>query len=219
MDTFVGLLIIIAMIIFWGRLKDGIIGALILGLIGGIFGTTGAEIGLVLGFFIGVSSQDSSEEEVDEGQKFSKTGKSSAKSSHKPDASKKTKPQIIRCPSCKKKIRVKLPLRAKNGKCVACSCSFSLKMDENGNLKADKISAEDSSKSNPEAIVLYYFKVLGVERTATPQEVRMAYKRKIREYHPDRVEGLGDKLKEMADKESKEINVAYTALKAKGLSS
>jgi len=126
--------------------------------------------------------------------------------------------RIIRCPSCKKKIRVRLPLQGKKGKCVACLSSFSISMDEHGNLKVDKETDDTESKaSQGRSTIAGYFKVLGIEPSATPDEVRAAYKRKIREYHPDKVWGLGEKLKQVADAESKAINAAYTALKSKGL--
>ena len=35
-------------------------------------------------------------------------------------------------------------------------------------------------------------------------------------YHPDKVSGLGEKLRKVAEEESKLINVAYQTLKSKG---
>jgi len=217
MDIIVGIIIVIAIIKYWENMLRGLGYAFMFGLIGAIFGDTGATIGMILGFFIGISPQDEDEEE---GEQSTRESRGSTKTSHKSGSFKKTDSQIIRCPSCKKKIKVKLPLRAKIAKCVACSSSFSLIMDKNGNVKAENVSTDSRTEANTNygTSVSDYFKILGVESTATPQEVRMAYKRKIREYHPDRVEGLGDKLKETADEESKAINIAYTALKAKGLS-
>jgi len=63
------------------------------------------------------------------------------------------------------------------------------------------------------------FKILEIESTETPEEVKAAYKRKIKMYHPDRVSGLGEKLKELANEESKAINSAYSFLKSKGMAS
>lgn len=63
----------------------------------------------------------------------------------------------------------------------------------------------------------HWHKVLGVTATATMEEIRAAYRRKIAEYHPDKVAGLGAELVAVAEKKSKEINVAYTeAQKARG---
>ena len=54
-------------------------------------------------------------------------------SEHNSKNSKTSRSSIIRCPSCKKKIRVKLPLRGEKAKCSACSSSFRIRIDENGN--------------------------------------------------------------------------------------
>ncbi len=126
--------------------------------------------------------------------------------------------KIIRCPTCKKKIRVILPLHSNKGKCSACSNSFNINIDEYGDVRAEKIETGNQSENNHDpASVSEHFKVLGIEATATPDEVRAAYKNKIREYHPDRVVKLGEKLRQVAEDESKAINIAYSSLKSKGL--
>ncbi len=58
---------------------------------------------------------------------------------------------------------------------------------------------------------------LGVPESASEQEIREAYRNKMKEYHPDKVASLGAKLRELAEEESKEINRAYEdLLKRKG---
>lgn len=44
-----------------------------------------------------------------------------------------------------------------------------------------------------------YYKILGVSRTATPEEIKRAYRKLAREYHPDRnkAKGAEDKFKEV----------------------
>lgn len=54
-----------------------------------------------------------------------------------------------------------------------------------------------------------WFEVLGVSRTATLDEVQTAYRSLIRQYHPDKVANLGEELRELAEKKSKDINQAY----------
>jgi curved DNA-binding protein CbpA len=54
--------------------------------------------------------------------------------------------------------------------------------------------------------------VLGVEPGASADEVRAAYQRLARSYHPDRVEGLAPELRELAHQRMVEINGAYEAL-------
>ena len=50
---------------------------------------------------------------------------------------------------------------------------------------------------------------LGLEGRITPEQVRQAYKQRVREYHPDQVARLGIKLRMLAEEETKRINEAY----------
>jgi DnaJ-domain-containing protein 1 len=51
--------------------------------------------------------------------------------------------------------------------------------------------------------------VLQVERSATLEQVKDAYRRRMLEYHPDKVARLGLDLRMLAEKKSKEINAAF----------
>jgi DnaJ-domain-containing protein 1 len=56
-----------------------------------------------------------------------------------------------------------------------------------------------------------WHEILGVPPFATLDEIKAAYRRRIAEYHPDKVAGLGDELRALAETKSKEINAAYEA--------
>jgi len=59
--------------------------------------------------------------------------------------------------------------------------------------------------------------ILGVSADASMDAIRRAYQRRIAEYHPDKVAGLGAELRELAERKSKEINLAYDeACRARG---
>lgn len=57
----------------------------------------------------------------------------------------------------------------------------------------------------------YYYAVLCCSPNATDEEVRSAYRKLAREYHPDRVgaAGLGEHIKHDAEERLKQINEAY----------
>lgn len=57
------------------------------------------------------------------------------------------------------------------------------------------------------------FAVLGVSQDAKMDEIHAAYQKKMHEYHPDRVAGLGEELRQLAEQRAKEINAAYAQLK------
>ena len=60
------------------------------------------------------------------------------------------------------------------------------------------------------------YETLEVPQNATPSEIKAAFKKKMSSYHPDKVSGLGEKLRTVAEEESKLINVAYQTLKTNG---
>lgn len=57
------------------------------------------------------------------------------------------------------------------------------------------------------------YKVLGLESSATDEEVKKAYRRMAMRYHPDKVEGLGEEMKKNATEQFRTINEAYETIK------
>jgi preprotein translocase subunit Sec63 len=56
--------------------------------------------------------------------------------------------------------------------------------------------------------------VLQISRYASPDDIRKAYQLQITKYHPDKVAGLGEEFKAMANRKSQEINAAYAAARS-----
>jgi DnaJ like chaperone protein len=63
-----------------------------------------------------------------------------------------------------------------------------------------------------------WHETLQVPASASEQQIRDAYKGLMSQYHPDKVESLGQELKDLANRKSQEINAAYRAgLAARGV--
>lgn len=58
------------------------------------------------------------------------------------------------------------------------------------------------------------YTILGVDRSATQDDIKKAYRSLVTKYHPDKVAHLGDEFREIAEKRFKEIQQAYQELKS-----
>lgn len=56
------------------------------------------------------------------------------------------------------------------------------------------------------------YKVLGVSKEASIDEIKRAYRKLAAKYHPDKVNHLGEEFKGLAEKRFKEIQEAYQEL-------
>jgi hypothetical protein len=69
--------------------------------------------------------------------------------------------------------------------------------------------SDDDTEWDEQPKKLSCYEILGVGSNASAAEIRTAYREKIKQYHPDRVAALGPKLKAVAERETKMLNVAY----------
>ena len=56
--------------------------------------------------------------------------------------------------------------------------------------------------------------ILRLARSATLDDLKRAYRDRVRDYHPDRVAHLGSELRDLAEEKTKEINAAYEYLRS-----
>jgi DnaJ-domain-containing protein 1 len=59
--------------------------------------------------------------------------------------------------------------------------------------------------------------ILGVPATASAEEIKRAYHKRMSEYHPDKVSTMGEKIIAVAEIESQRINAAYEYAQSQGL--
>jgi len=57
------------------------------------------------------------------------------------------------------------------------------------------------------------FVILGIEPTASNDEIKKAYRKMATKYHPDKVVHLGDDFKKLAEEKFKSVNDAYHHIK------
>jgi hypothetical protein len=63
-----------------------------------------------------------------------------------------------------------------------------------------------------------WHEILGVSAEATADQIREAYKHLISKYHPDKVDALGQELRDLAERKTQEITAAYRgAMRSRGV--
>jgi len=58
-----------------------------------------------------------------------------------------------------------------------------------------------------------YYKILGVDKTVSDEEIKKAYRKLAVKYHPDKVSYLGEDIKKAANEKFQKINEAYEKIK------
>jgi DnaJ like chaperone protein len=79
--------------------------------------------------------------------------------------------------------------------------------EENNTRRGDH-NRDSSSPWDP-------YRVLGVERGASQESIKKAFRQLAGKYHPDKVAHLGDEFRVLAEKRFKDIQRAYDELKSK----
>ena len=117
---------------------------------------------------------------------------------------------VLICPTCMTKMRISIPINNSRGSCGKCKSIFILKGNHEGDIWAEQVGP--SSMELSAALSL-----LGLTDEATSKDIKSAYRKKISEYHPDKVQSLGEKIKKTALEETQKLNIALELLKRNGM--
>lgn len=74
-------------------------------------------------------------------------------------------------------------------------------------------SSQDSQSREEQDAVRDPYQILGINRNASQEEIRDAYRKLANKYHPDKVAHLGKEFQALAEKRFKEIQQAYERLR------
>ncbi len=82
---------------------------------------------------------------------------------------------------------------------------------ENGGQDQRKRSSRAQAESSESSFDPY--EVLGIDSSASGEEIQAAYKARMHEYHPDKVAHLGEELQKVAHRKTVEIQRAHEQLR------
>jgi DnaJ domain len=78
-------------------------------------------------------------------------------------------------------------------------------------IDANEVDGDSASSADTTGICadIAWFAVLGLSSSATIEEVKEAYKRLVKQNHPDRVHGMSQAFRKLAEAETKRLNAAF----------
>lgn len=123
-----------------------------------------------------------------------------------PRGSKSAKPPSFRCVECRRKFRLRNLRGGVHFNCPLCGAPYRTRADAQGRVQIEHRA--DGSHRVPLAVTVQpagSHDVLGVAAGASRDEIKQAYRRLMKEHHPDRVAGLSEAEQAHAEERSKEI--------------
>ena len=123
--------------------------------------------------------------------------------------------KLISCPGCSVNIRIPAPVPTAIIRCKACNVRLSIKQDNHGNIHVlllNDTKQKGEQSSDMPMTLEDAARILGVTIHDDLSIIKNAWRTLRGQYHPDKLNQMGDKLKELAEIESKKINKAYQML-------
>ena len=114
---------------------------------------------------------------------------------------------------CGARLRINF-VATKTYRCPECDAYFTLDQTNRVHFRYRDWPPDDQPDSGPSpkqpgAPADDPYSILGVPSGASLDEIKSAYRERIKEYHPDRVATLGAELRALAERKTKEINLAF----------
>jgi len=113
----------------------------------------------------------------------------------------------IACPNCLRRLNLQPPLTNKQWHCPQCNLGFTIRQGAKETLIVAPITAFPTTP--PSSIdSTHWFKILQVERNASADTIQQAFRTLLKQYHPDRVAGLGAEFQQLAEEKTRQLTQA-----------
>lgn len=133
-----------------------------------------------------------------------------------PRGPKSAKPPSFRCVECLRKFRLRNLRGGVLFHCPLCGAPYRTRTDAQGRVQVEHRTGDSHGVPLAERVrPTGSHDILGVSATASHDEIKQAYRRLMKEHHPDRVAGLSKAEQAQAEERSKEINRAYAQMLGK----
>ena len=126
--------------------------------------------------------------------------------------------KIIECQQCGQKLRVQLSPDERSQCCPSCKAEFTASFRD-GILsvtfkkRQQSGSSTDSAKDQLQVTLEDAYRLFNADPGTLWEEIELARRRLIQQYHPDKVAALGPKLRAVAEVEGKRINIAFDLIR------
>lgn len=118
---------------------------------------------------------------------------------------------IVVCKGCQTKIRIPLKEESLVYRCPKCKISFEAEYRA-GVMEIVFLKDEPQPTKGEEVTLQTARTILGVAASASFADIKVAWRRLSQQYHPDKHQGLPERLKQAAAIEMQRINLAYQLL-------
>jgi len=112
----------------------------------------------------------------------------------------------IHCPSCLRPLQLTPPLTKQQWHCPQCNLGFTIRQGAGGNLivSPNTVAPTTVTAHHSEP----WFERLQVEQQADVATIQRAFRKLLKQYHPDKVANLGKEFKQLAEEKTRQLTQA-----------